>query len=56
MYNSDDADILELLRTFRQCISEQAGYEISNLNKASSVLTKQNMNPNLLEHYKNARN
>lgn len=48
MYNSDDADILELLRTFRQCISEQAGYEISNLNKASSCLNKTKHEPKFI--------
>ena len=48
MYNSDDADILELLRTFRQCISEQTGYEISNLNKASSCLNKTKHEPKFI--------
>ena len=48
MYNSDDADILELLRTFRQCISEQAGYEISNLNKASFCLNKTKHEPKFI--------
>lgn len=48
MYKSDDTDILELLRTFRQCISEQTGYEISNLNKASSCLNKTKHEPKFI--------